>query len=266
MNLSHHLGVLWRSRWVAAGGLLLGVVLAVLAAYQVSPSKLERRGTETWSSESSILVTQTGFPWGRVTLPGVGDASGQGTPARSGSVEFADPGRFSNLAMLYSVISYSDQVRLNLPGNPKRDQIKAVPLDATGNGTSFLPVIKVTTTASTPEGARRLNQATLDGLRGLLTTQQKANEIPRKDRVQLSLLDAPTEPVLVAGHSWTPSIFAFLLCLLGTVAVAHILEGLRQRHHVPEEELHDDDWALDVNDPLELADDELALHRKSLRT
>ena len=69
MDLARHAGVLWRYRWVTAGGILLGIVLAVLASYQVTTSGLEPRGSSTYTSESQLLVTQVGFPEGRSVLP-----------------------------------------------------------------------------------------------------------------------------------------------------------------------------------------------------
>src|SRR4051794_6481912 len=72
MNVARHAAVLWRFRAITATGLVLGILLAILASYRVSfaggPS-LTARGTETWSATASLLVTQPGFPEGRVTLP-----------------------------------------------------------------------------------------------------------------------------------------------------------------------------------------------------
>ena len=96
MDLAQHAAVLWRFRAVVTGGLVLGIVLAVLAAYQL-PS-MTPRGSETWSSESSLLVTQAGFPEGRSTLPtdGTGEVGGgTGSGGQSGQLEFADPDRLS---------------------------------------------------------------------------------------------------------------------------------------------------------------------------
>ena len=67
MNLNQHARVVWKHRTVMAAGVLMGLVLAFLAAF--SFPGLERRGTETWRGVSNILVTQKGFPEGRVTLP-----------------------------------------------------------------------------------------------------------------------------------------------------------------------------------------------------
>jgi hypothetical protein len=229
MNLERHLAVIWRHKGIVIAGVVLGAVLAFLAAFSVSAGSIERRGTETWSSESSVLVTQRGFPWGRVTLPGEAEVGGS-------KQQFGDPNRFSTLAMLYSVISYSDEVRESLPERPERDQIQAAPLDATGNGAVYLPIVRVTTTADSAAGARSLNEHTLDGLRNLLTTQQRRNGIPPDERIRLNVLNAPSTPVLVSGYSMTAPLLAFLLCVLGAIAFAHIAESLARVRRRPFED------------------------------
>jgi hypothetical protein len=237
MNLARHASVLWRFRSITFLGLLLGIALAVLAAVKVP--EMQRRGTETWSAQSDIFVTQPGFPWGRVTLPSQNQQNplpktqAQAQPSATSSpgsdLQFADPSRFSSLALLYSVIAYSDQVRTKLPGNPAPSQIQAQAIDATGNGTVYLPIIRLTTQAATGAAAMKLNGDTIAGLTDLLETNQKRANIPSESRVQLSVLNAPKSPALVKGRSLTPSILAFILCMLAAVAVAHILEALRPR-------------------------------------
>jgi hypothetical protein len=230
MNLARHISVLWRFRAVVGLGLLLGVVMAFLAAFQI-PS-MERRGGETWSAESSIFVTQTGFPWGRVTL---GDTSAPGMPSaqtdsQDGSdTQYADPARFSNLALLYANLAQSDEVRGKLPGNPSREQIEPRVLDATGGGVSFLPIIKLTVTESSAAGAVKLNQAAIDAMQDYLQRNQSQSDTPADQRVRLEVINEPAGAALVSGRSLTIPFVAFLLCLLGAVAVAHILENLRPR-------------------------------------
>jgi hypothetical protein len=237
MNLERHLHVIWRYRMVVATGVLLGTVLAFLAAFQVSSKGLERRGSELWSSTSLVLVTQQGFPWGRVTLPGsttdAGGAPATSTPGTNGQgqapdrIQFADPGRFNNLALLYSVISYSDQVRARLPERPDASQIQAIPLDPTNSGQAPLPIVSLTTQSNSPQAAMTLNEHAFKGLRDLLRNEQQANDIPAKDRVVLAQLNRPQKPTLVQGRSMTSSILAYMLCVIAALALAHILEGLR---------------------------------------
>lgn len=227
MNLGHHVRVLWNHRGLALVGLLIGLALAFLAAFEV-PS-MERRGSESWSSQSKILVTQAGFPEGRVTLPGAVTEEGAPTGAQDGAQKFADPGRLSSLALLYSVIALSDQVRGKLEQRPQLNQIQAVALDPTGNGQNFLPVILLTTTAETAAGAKGLNESAYASFRKVLESQQDANDIPASERIRLTVLERPAEATLISGYSTTPSILAFGLCALSVLAAAHILEGLSLR-------------------------------------
>jgi hypothetical protein len=228
MNLAHHVDVLFRHKAFVAAGLFLGVVFAILAVYQV-PS-MERRGSEKWSVESQFLVTQSGFPEGRVTLPNTGTdvppvtvtPDAQDRPSQT----FADPGRLSSLAVLYSAIAVSDQVRRRLPGPPARDQIQAITLDASGNGSNYLPIIRLVTTAATAPAAARLNAETFNAIKDLLASRQEANNIEPMGRVKLSLLTAPSGPFLISAPSMTPAVLAFLLCLIATIAAVHVREGL----------------------------------------
>lgn len=235
MNLERHLRVLWRYKLIVGMGFLLAIALAFLASYQLGGGGLKRRGTETWSSTSQVLVTQKGFPWGRVTLPdasiqksGTSDPSSTTTDGSSPDhVQYADPSRFVNLALLYSVISYSDQVRGKLSDHPRADQIQATLLDPTNSGQSYLPVISLTTTAATASGAVKLNQDVFKGLREELVSQQQEADITDPNRVLLTILSKPSQPTLVQGFSMTSSMLAFILCIVAAVALAHILEGLR---------------------------------------
>jgi hypothetical protein len=236
MNLERHLRVLWRYKIVVAVGLLLAFTLAFMASFDVASGGMKRRGTQIWSSNSQVLVTQKGFPWGRVTLPsasidttGTTDAGATTTDNGSGPdhIQYADPTRFVNLALLYSVISYSDQVRSKLPEHPRADQISAMPLDPTNSGQSFLPIITLTTKAATPEKAIQLNRDTYKGLRDLLVSEQTSNDIPAANRVLLNVLSSPQKPVIEQGYSLTSSMLAFILCLIATLAFVHVLEALR---------------------------------------
>jgi hypothetical protein len=208
-----------------AGGLALGVILAFLAAYQVSwdggPS-LKHRGTETWSSDSSLLVTQPGAPELRSTFPESID---------KGEQQFAAPERFSALANFYSELAVSDRVRNRLPERPKAGQIQAHPVEGAA-GQPILPVIKLTTFATTAEKARALNAHLASALRNVVTSGQALNNIPAGERVELSLLNRPTKAVMTSGTSNTASILAFLLCVIGALAVAHLLALLRDRDDV----------------------------------
>ena len=232
MDLDRHIRVLWRHRAIVLGGIVLGLMTAFLAAYKPTTSGLERRGGEVWSSSSMVFVTQQGFPWGRVTLPSpidpaaLGIEEGESAPDANGNIPFSDPARLTQLAVLYSVMSSSDRVRQMLPGPPAPEQIEALPVDPTGRGDQFLPIIQLTTRAGSAEGAYRLNQQAAEALKRMLVQEQRTNQIREVDRVQLQVLKAASAPALESGPSWTSSMFALILCVGAAVALAHLLEGL----------------------------------------
>jgi hypothetical protein len=240
VDLSRHVAVLWRFRLVTGIGVALAILLAVLAAYKPSTNGLEKRGASTYSSSSRLLVTQAGFPEGRVVLP----TPPQGEQQSPGSVGFADPARFMALADLYTKLILSDEVRRQIPERPTAAQVDAQPI-ASVSGAPILPIIELKTKATSASAARELNLHTVTALRGLLKERQARNGIPVDERVQIGILNAPSRAVLTGSPTHTASILALLLCLLGTVAVTHLLEAIRLRR----EGLMDDqvafDWSLD---------------------
>lgn len=231
MDLDRHFKVLWRHRAIVIGGFVLALVTAFLAAYNPTGGGFERRGSELWTSSSMVFVTQQGFPWGRVTLPSPQDLAadpdaGEIAEDRFGDIPFSDPARLTQLALLYSVMSSSDEVRQMLPGPPAPDQIEALPYDPTGRGDQFLPIIQMNTRAGSAEAAHELNRQAVAALKRVLLQEQRSNGIRETDRVQLEVLKGPSAPVLEAGPSWTPSMLAFVLCIGAAIALAHLLEGL----------------------------------------
>src|SRR3954465_12704867 len=111
MNLRRHLNVIRRFRVIVAGGVVLGIALGTLAVFKVSTSGLEWRSTQTFQSTSTLNVTQQGFPDGRVILaPSTSsDPNAEATTeekTKDGD-QFADPGRFANLAITYAYYAQS---------------------------------------------------------------------------------------------------------------------------------------------------------------
>jgi hypothetical protein len=236
MNLARHASVLWRFRRVTLAGVVLGIILAILASYHVSSNGLERRGSETWSAVSSILVTQPGFPEFRVTLPesqigeGVttdGEQAVEENSTPSDQLEFADPGRLAALADLYSKFLISDEVLRRVPEHPQPAQVTASPF-AAAQGGQVLPVIQLTTMGATAEQAHAINTHVFKALNDYIDEGARANDIPKAKRVELEVLNAP-EVALVAGRKPTMSVLAFMFVMLGTLAVTHLLEALRNR-------------------------------------
>jgi hypothetical protein len=236
MNLSRHASVLWRFRRVTAAGVILGIALAVFASYSIGSNGLTPRGSESWSAVSQVLVTQPGFPEGRVTLPEkqIDDAlTATGEPAveenadPKDQVEFADPARLGYLGDVYAKFVTSDEVLSRVPGHPVPAQVQASSF-ASAQGGALLPVIQLTTLGATPDAANKMNHDVYTALSDFLQERQKANEIGSAGRIELQMLVSP-DVTLMSGRKPTASVLVFMLVLLGTVAVTHLLEALRNR-------------------------------------
>jgi hypothetical protein len=232
MNLARHAAVLWRFRIITATGLFLGISLAILASYKVSfdggPS-LQARGSATYKSDALLLVTQPGFPEGRVVLPDTTETvPGTTETVQNNKLQFADPNRFGGLADLYSQLAMSDRVRTMIPEKPKPLQIEALALPGASGGV-ILPIIKLSASADTQKGAELLTQHAIEALQGVLTEDQKKARIPDQSRVEVRTLNAPSAGYLLSGPPRTAAILVFILSLLGTIGLTHLLAALRGR-------------------------------------
>lgn len=204
-----------------------------MAAFKVP--EMKRRGDTIYSSSSTVMVTQPGFPWGRVVLPGsasVPESTDTPTTEESASksdnqIDFADPSRFSNLATVYTILAQSDAIRSRLKQKVKPGQITAAPLDVNGRGDQFLPMVNITTTGKTAGAAFDLNSATIKALNDYLVEQMDASDVPRRQRVELTTINKPSGPILVEGPSFAPPMLAFLLAMIAGVSVCYILENFK---------------------------------------
>ena len=68
---------------------------------------------------------------------------------------------------------------------------------------------------------------TVQALTSVLESEQTKNAIPAGQRIRITQINAPARPIKTAGRSHTASILALLLCVLGAVALAHLLAALR---------------------------------------
>ena len=238
MDLRRHIQVLWRFKAIVLGGLALGVVMAILASFSVSFSggpKLEWRSDQTFGSVSTLFVTQTGFPWGRVTLPepallpGADPTVTQPDPETMDEKtrrEYAAPERFSDLAVVYSYLARSDQVRALIRPQTAPDQILITPIQNPSTGAG-LPLLLIETHAKSQEMAVKVNEASIEALRQYLREQQDEADIADGARVRIQVLNPPMPAGVTEGRTYMGSVIALILCIAGAIALAYLLENLR---------------------------------------
>lgn len=224
--------ILWRRRVLVGAGAAVAICLAVLSAARVSPTSsphIAYRQDEQWVSYSTLFVTQQGFPWGRNIL----DTTSPAQEARTKQSEklYADPSRFSSLAVLYSRLATSDQVRaIMLKKGPIDGEIDAAPVLASANAfADALPLVQIAAIAKTPTAAIKLVEGTTQAFRQFLERQQQLNAIPSEQRVIVTVIKRADKPKLLAGRSMTLPIVVFMIIMLLVCGIAFVLENWRPK-------------------------------------
>jgi hypothetical protein len=235
MDLRLFLRVLLRFRLLIVSGLVLATVLALLAFVRVEFKNgsidVSYREQEEWISESTVFVTQAGFPWGRSVVD-VATTPEAAEEAERLGLRFADPGRFSSLAVLYAHLADSDAVRrlVTPTGRIENGRLETAPV--VSQGASFaehLPLFKFSAyTASPAESVALAKRATV-AFATFLRRQQIQNGIAPEERVVVNVLKEPTKPVLFQARSRTLPIVIFLTVMIAFVGLAFVLENLRPR-------------------------------------
>jgi len=179
-----------------------------------------------------LLLTQPGFPWGRV-LPST--AAG---PAAVGA------GRLQSLTELYAQLANSDEVKRMMirDGAPKTWKIVADPIQQRDSG-SVLPVVALSGQAFSAKDAAAAAAYGRRAFIRYLANQQESAAIPAAQRVQIQLLNASStpRPVVIKPHSKTLPMMVFLAVLGATLGLAFILENRGPNIRVVESTADDDD-------------------------
>jgi hypothetical protein len=225
--------VLWRFKGLVLLGLVLALTLSLLSTVRVTRHGATYRSPELWSSTMRLLVTQKGFPEGRLyaqepTTPG-DPGTVVTTPSSKKGFPLVDPGRFNTLAILYAELATSDPVRqLMRRDGPYRGQILATPLRDEQSGT-LLPLIDLAAISTTPQQAMALVQRGARALNTYIAAEQRTNNVPDADRVVVQTIVEPRGARLFQPRSKTMPIVIFLAVMFAIVALAFLLENLRPR-------------------------------------
>lgn len=220
--------VIWRFKWIVATGFVLAVALAVLSTARVSFAggmpKLTYRKAEVWQSQTALLITQQGFPWGRTFGPATATPTAT-TPITPG-VTYVEAGGFANLASLYARLASSDAVRARIRLAPG-ESLSATPvLDATNH---TLPIVGIIGVAPSPAQAIGVSVQAARAFQRYIDAQQRAANIPSAQRVVLQVINEVGQVQLVAGRKKTLPIVTFVGVLMATLVLAFVLENARPR-------------------------------------
>lgn len=230
MDIALYGRVLWRFRFVTFLGFVLAIALSFFSFASVSTHGVHYRQPETWQVQSTLLITQKGFTFGRSVLPMAIP------PAAANKVEtvvpkWGDEGRLSGLALLYSRLATSDTVMRQIRrSGPLHGTVFASPVytsDASNAGT--LPLLQISGYSTTPALAGSLAKRAADAFTAYLRDSQAAARIPDTQRVLVEVVNQPRRPILVAGRKKTVPMLIFVAMISITIGLAFLLENLRPR-------------------------------------
>jgi len=172
----------------------------------------------------TLLITQSGFPWGRTQLPFKVDAKGVA------SSDFADPGRLSSLASFYAQLAEGDIVRVRasrLAGVPATIVADAVLVP--GGSSATLPIIRLTGLGTSPAGAIHVAAAGSEAFRTYIHEQQVSSHTPASQRIVVQVLNRASAASVAVPRKKTLPVIVFLGVLVAAISLAFVLENLRPR-------------------------------------
>jgi hypothetical protein len=222
MDLRLLLSVVGRFKLLVIGGLVVGIALAVLSVARVdtghgAPS-IAYRTTEQWGTYTRVLLT----------APPLSELGGNTAAAQASqaSIQASLPG----LATVYGSFVSSDAVRKMLFKQGHVGLLAGTPVkvDPYG-GSAYLPILSIEAVSTSPERAQELAVASVPALAQYLKNLESQGTLPSSQRAVLSVLNGPTAPFLVRGHSLKLPMAVFVVVLFATIGLAFILENLRPR-------------------------------------
>jgi hypothetical protein len=205
-----------RHRLLVVVGVNLSLALALFSYVSISSSGFKYRGTEVWSNESTLALSE-----------------GDNRELRGRLGPSAQPDRFPSLVDLYAARVTSDAVvrRLENRGLLRAADVAdgklpiagtAVPSAVNGGPT---PLLKLTASGKTPLEATRLTVGLTQEFIAAVKADQIAAKIPKRDRLQLQIVTRATEPTLIQPRSKSKSILILLAGLTATFAAAFMRDN-----------------------------------------
>ena len=234
MDLPLYWRVLWRFKFLVGAGFAASIALSILAYAHVSLAggkpKLTPRQAEQWHAEGLLLISGRGFPWGTSDQKYVPGDPARGLPP----VPVGDIGRLSSVAMIYSQLADSDEVKRETRPKPQppMEKVATSPYaPASAPPGTVLPMVALSAEAATPARAAALVDARIDAFVHLIEKRQADAGTPKADRIVVDELNRASAgtATLVAGRKKTMPMVVFIAVMTMTCGLAFVLENLRPR-------------------------------------
>jgi capsular polysaccharide biosynthesis protein len=241
-GIGAYLRAVRRFWWVVGAGIVIGAYVALSSLYtvQLLPPKLTSNEVISYSSFSRLLVTSQESSHLRYQFSIYGEfpirnEEGDPTGESESAVINSQPPDLNTLvraANLYPLLIESDQVAEfrdrefgELEGSVQAQGIYSF---ATGNRfeLSEIPVIQLSSVASSPEAAIELADKTAKAFIGWMREEQAADDIPPQDRIVVQQMNEPTAAVPSPGASRTMPMLLFVVIVGAFLVLAVLLDRL----------------------------------------
>jgi hypothetical protein len=235
MDLGTYLRVAWRFRMLLAFGLVFATLIALAAFVRIESNgglpSLTYREDAVYSSKSTLLVTQKGFPWGRAILDDMVRIENEGgEPALM--PRFADSGRYAGLAALYAELAEGDAVAREVVAGSRQGQTYTAEVAREEGTGAAMPLLYITGFGPSPDSARDVAQRAVDAFQRYLERQQSQSNITADRRIELVVSARASTAAVFAARSLVKPIFLFVVILSVFVAIAFALDNLRPARSV----------------------------------
>jgi hypothetical protein len=127
----------------------------------------------------------------------------------------------------YKQLANSDAVQRILARDTSLHGSMVASYDVDSTTKSALPVLIISGVAATPAMAQRIAERGAAAFHTYLNRRSSAAGIPPKQRVKLTVLNAPLGAELITKRKMTLPIVVFLTVMIAAIGLAFVLENLR---------------------------------------
>lgn len=256
-------------------GFVVALVAGLIAGFTITDGQIEPRASRSYMAASTVLLTAPQSNIFQTEIPGETPAIPEGTdPAAAEALAPPEPTPvdLSNSAILLAYLAASDEIvdatAAAVGGFEDGDAVTAVRRttqpggDEAFGGRLQLPIISIVGTSTTAERAELIAAEATTAFSELIVAQQDAWGVAEDIRLTLDQLNAPVAGEPEGGNPAIPVIVVTLGIFLLFIALALIIEAVRDRRRRAGDDADgtDDDAAAatkDFADDPDAASDEL---------
>ncbi|WJL94733.1 hypothetical protein QSU92_12240 [Microbacterium sp. ET2] len=221
-------------------GLVVSVLAGLLAGFTIVDGQVQSRVTKTYMAASTVLLTSPQPDIFQTEIPGVTqEVPTDGTAPTELVVREPTPLNLSQSAIILAYLASSDEVidaaAQAVGGFEDGDGVTAVRRttqpagDERFGGRLELPIIDITGVSTSAERAEEIAAAATVAFNDLVVAQQNQWEVPENIRLALDELNAPVADEGEGSNPAIPVIVTTVGVFLLFIALALLIEAIRDR-------------------------------------